>query len=794
MRWWSCTHVMIGLVSGAPAVGLAAPADAFDVEVRWTRYGVPHVKARDYASLGYGYGYAVARDSLCLLVDRVVTLRGERSRWLGIKGATTVGFTKATNLDSDVFHRVQLSDVEVANASRALSVQARQLVGGYAAGFNRYVRDLKPGTRAEGCGGMPLPVMRATDVVRAAMQIGAMWKGADVAMAASTSTWEALTSPVSAASPPASPPAEEHARRPPGGRSLIGSNAWAYGSDVTGTGAAIVVANPHTAWTASWQRMHQIHLTIPGEMDVMGADFTGVPVPLVGYTRDIAWTIKSPLGIEFHVLLELDARAGPAPSYVVDGVARPLSFQTVELMVRADDGSLREQRIRVPRSHLGVIYKLAAAPGRRAGWYAITDPNAGNALGIDQILSVARARDMADFRRAVEQHRGFTARLIAGDRHGEVLYVDSGPVLDIDDQSLVRCFADRRRQAGGPRNVLNGARSECAVRTVAGRPRLAAARKIPAVMTRGIVEFATESHRYAIFGRDLTGYPLLMDDPSQEPGPRQRMSHRHIAEALVDGRVTLQEAIEVMLSNRNYAAETSLDAILAACRSADASSSAARACSILAAWDRRNDAASRGALMFAEAWPRIETIEGFHGKGFVATDPYAVLSVSTAPRVVAGILGALEHAAEALAALGLRGDEPWGSVLTRRTAGGRIALHGGDADQGVLNVVRGGPLREDGYSDIQYGSSYIQVVTWQSGQLVASLLLAHGQSPDPTSPHYSDQLELFAQKRLVRIPFSDAEISADESLEVLRLREGGDGLEGHDSGEFPRPGSPGSWR
>jgi len=94
----------------------APPAARFDAQVRWTTYGVPHVKANDHGGLGYGYGYAVARDQLCALSDRVVTLRGERSARFGADGKALVGFLPLANLDSDLFYRMQLSadDVDAA--------------------------------------------------------------------------------------------------------------------------------------------------------------------------------------------------------------------------------------------------------------------------------------------------------------------------------------------------------------------------------------------------------------------------------------------------------------------------------------------------------------------------------------------------------------------------------------------------------------------------------------------------------------------------------------------------------
>jgi acyl-homoserine-lactone acylase len=71
-------------VATALAVGFASAGDErYNAEIRRTQYGIPHILARDYGSLGYGYGYAFAQDNLCVLADRVVTLRGERSRYFG---------------------------------------------------------------------------------------------------------------------------------------------------------------------------------------------------------------------------------------------------------------------------------------------------------------------------------------------------------------------------------------------------------------------------------------------------------------------------------------------------------------------------------------------------------------------------------------------------------------------------------------------------------------------------------------------------------------------------------------
>jgi acyl-homoserine-lactone acylase len=365
--------------------------------------------------------------------------------------------------------------------------------------------------------------------------------------------------------------------------------------------------------------------------------------------------------------------------------------------------------------------------------------------------------------------------LIAGDKFGEAIYVESGPLLDIDDLTLHRCAASPPTAQQGvtpaASNVLDGKQSICAGRTADGRPKLAAADRIPSMVTRGIVYNMNDSYHRSLYGQNRGGYSVLLGDPSRSPGMRKLMAQRNIAECLAAGRVTEAAATEIMLSDRNYAAETTLDGILGACRGAAAASGAARACSILAGWDRRNNVDSRGALMFRAAWPLLEVIPGFYAEPFDPVTPFRERTVATGSTVVAAILADLTQAEMALRTLGLHGDEPWGEMLARPTPRGRVRLHGGDGKEGVLNALTGARLQSDGFSDIVLGTSYVHVVTWENGRVHAKVMLAHGQSLDPDSPHFADQLPMFAQKQLADAEFTDSEISADPTLDVLRLRE-----------------------
>lgn len=745
--------VLFGVVMALSGAAANSSSAEMQAEIRWTRFGVPHVKAANYESLGFGYGYALAPHRLCLLADRILTLRGERSRWFGADAPVVAGFLPTNNLNSDLFHRAQLPAEEVAAATESLSADARAIASGYAAGFSRYVTELTERQRADACQGAPIPTMEQSDVVRAMMSIGVIWKSFQVLPFAASSAWGQPA--------PAKQANDAAMDRPP---TTIGSNAWAYGADVTRTGSAIVMGNPHTFWRDNWLNMHQLHLTIPGEIDVAGADFAGLPLPVVGFNNDVAWSMEAPSTVTYYILQKLQVETGPQPSYVVDGQRRPLRIEPIALDIKQADGSVKRREFPIAWSELGALYQLPEMPGRPQGWYAVTDAGAGNALGLDQLLAIARAKSAAEFRDAVVRYRGLGSHLIAGDRGGDALYVEAGPLLDIDEATLAKCGVK-----GAMPTVFDGSRAECAIRGRDGKARLISHDKQPAVVTRGIVQNVNNSYHYSIHGQALRGYSPLLGQPEQHD-LRLPMSERRMREISNDGKVTPDEALAVVFDNRNYAAETWLDDILKVCKRTGVTEQVQRACAVLARWDRKNNAASHGAFLFHLLWPRVGKIPGLVSTA-APERPLVARALQLTDERAVQVLAAIEQTLAELEALKLTGDEPWGKILAAKTPSGRVQLHGGSNDAGVLNVLEGANLTHDGYEAIVSGSAYIQLVRWEAGRVVADVVLAHGQSADPASVHATDQLENFASKRLLRMPFTDTEIRADPAYRTMQIQQ-----------------------
>src|SRR5690606_5949210 len=87
--------------------------------------------AKNYKGLGYGVGYAFAEDNICSLAREIVIAKGESMRYLGDKG----------DIDSDVFYTWYNSDAKRKQFLDAQEPEVLDAVAGYAAGYSRYLRD-----------------------------------------------------------------------------------------------------------------------------------------------------------------------------------------------------------------------------------------------------------------------------------------------------------------------------------------------------------------------------------------------------------------------------------------------------------------------------------------------------------------------------------------------------------------------------------------------------------------------------------------------------------------------------
>ena len=77
-------HQVLLLLVSAILLGCTSDAgDRYKVDIRWTSYGIPHVRADDWGSLGYGFAYATATDGICVFAREVARANGTLSADFG---------------------------------------------------------------------------------------------------------------------------------------------------------------------------------------------------------------------------------------------------------------------------------------------------------------------------------------------------------------------------------------------------------------------------------------------------------------------------------------------------------------------------------------------------------------------------------------------------------------------------------------------------------------------------------------------------------------------------------------
>jgi acyl-homoserine-lactone acylase len=776
----------------APAVAAGAPTELGEArglaaDIRYTEYGIPHIKAKDFAGLGYGYGFASAEDNICVLADTYLTVSAERSRHLGPDAPGNSAYGSArTSLSSDLYFQ-QVNDsgvVERAVAARpphGPRTEVREIVRGYVAGYNRYLRET-------GVDRISDPACRGASWVRPITQT-------DVYRhfyALSTLSGEAqVMDAITAAAPPAGVvtrepvPADAAERvRAALGRTDMGSNAIAIGSAGTESRRGLLLGNPHYPWHGG-RRFWQSQLTVPGQLDVSGGGLLGIPLVQIGFNRDVSWSHTVSTATTFG-LYELRLVPGKPTTYLVDGRPEKMTSRRVTVRVRAEDGSLSTVERTLYSTRYGPV--LSSVFGLPLSWtqtsaYAIRDANRGNMRGMNTWFELGQARGTRDVVEVLSRNQGVPwVNTIAADRSGKALFSDIQVVPHVTDALAKRCNTPLGVDLfpGSGISVLDGSRDDCAW----GRdrdalvPGIFGPSRMPVLTRADYVTNSNDSAWLANPHQPITGYPRVFGDIDTVRSPRTRMGVIAVEEQLERDRFSRADMQRLLFDNRSWAGEEAADDTAAMCAalpdgkaptSGGGTVDVGRACAALSNWDGRMDTTSRGALLFERYWLRVAGIDDVWRVRYDSADPVGTPNtLDTANPLVAQALG---DAIAELRAAGAEVDAPLGANQYVVRGGTRIPVHGAPGDLGVLNMIvpTWDPAR--GNVEVAHGSSHIQVVSYTGGSCPdAATLLTYSQSSDPTSPHFADQTALFSRERWVSGRFCERDILASDDLRVVRLR------------------------
>jgi acyl-homoserine-lactone acylase len=722
---------------------------------------VPHVKADDYAGLGYGMGLATSEHTVCEFYDRVLTASGTRAFYLG-RG------TNNSNVTSDLFyarHRVRVQawlDGDPATSVDSPSPQARALVRGFVAGMNKYLRNVG------GTNGIPDTRCRGQAYVREIDEI-------DYWIFASTYLGAAQMSGQVAAVPPggtdvcpnnfAMVGVDDGPRENP---ELIGSNAFGFGTEMTKNGRGALLGNPHYPWTGS-NRFFRFHITIPGEINVVGASLINTATVGIGHNANMAWshTVSTATRGGFF---ELTLDPTDPTRYMVDGVSRPMTTTCVAVPVRETNGTITTASRVFWDTHYGPIVETGTFPWNTTRAFAFRDATAGVRF-VDQYIDMGKAQSVQELATALNKWAGTAFNTTATDSSGEAFFGDVGAIPNVSEAKAALCTppgSPAQNLWASATPVMDGSRSECAWGNDPGAPPgLAGLATAPHLFRSDYVHQANDSYWLTNPESPLEGYSRVFGNERSTRSLRTRMGLTLAAdrEAGSDGLgaplFDLETVQSVMYGNRILSAEMARDDLVTRCTAQPTVVIGANtvdltaACTALAAWDLRDNLDSRGAHL----WRQFVS-----NGGLVWTVPFDVNDPVNTPRALSmtsnTVMTALGNAVLTMNNAGIPPDERLGDVQAVTRQGIRIPLHGGSGGAGQFNVIGYGGFGPNGWTTVSTGASWIMAVYFTDDGPVSKGVLTYSQSTNADSPYSLDQTQLYSNYGWEDLYYNESALAA----------------------------------
>lgn len=762
---------LTGLAVAGMLFGLSLSAHAFSpsidtsAEIRRTGFGVPHIRAQDERGLGFGIGYAYTQDNLCLLANEIVTVNGQRSRYFGPDQFTV---EERENRVSDVFFNWLNTPEAVNTFWQAQTAPVRDLVQGYAAGYNRYLAERRQQGLPQQCQGEWVRDIAPEDLVKLTRRLLVEGGVGQFAEALAGATPPQATARIAN---------DTHAFQMAGVRQQRfaldrGSNAVAVGAERSFNGRGMLLANPHFPWVGG-MRFYQMHLTIPGKLDVMGAALPGLPMINIGFNQHLAWTHTVDSSKHFTLYrLQLDPK--DPTRYLLDGQSLPMSKQTVTVQVKQADGQVLPVARDIYSSKFGPIVQW---PGK-LDWdtqfaYSLRDANLDNDRVLKQWYAMNQASTLEDLQDSVHKIQGIPwVNTLAADDKGQTLYMNLSVVPNVSREKLAKCSDPR---IGTQMIVLDGSNSACAwdVDPQAAQQGIFAASQLPQLLRKDFVQHSNDSAWLANPAQPLTGFSPLISQDGQPLGLRSRFALDRLANLNKKGALGIKDLQQMVMDDQVYLATQVVPDLLKFC-AADLGADAQAlkpVCASLKAWDgRANLDAGLGLVHFQNIMQALQKSTDIWRVAFDPQDAqHTPRGLAVEQSAVAKALReAMLASVDTVAKMGLKPQTRWGDIQVVSSGGRQTPIHGGPGTLGIYNAIQSVP-REDGKLEVVSGTSYLQVVTFDEKGPHAQGLLAFSLSSDPASKYSRDQTEAFSKKQWSVLPFTEQQIQADPQYQVQTI-------------------------
>jgi len=502
-----------------------------------------------------------------------------------------------------------------------------------------------------------------------------------------------------------------------------GSNAWAITPSRSESGNAMLLANPHLPWSDLYL-WYEAQLVGP-EINAYGATLVGFPVLAIAFNDNLGWTHT----VNTHDGWDAYELSLANNGYRFNGTIRSFDREEKVLKVKEKNGNLRSESLVVRRSVHGPI--LTEKQGKAI---ALRVVGLDKPAALQQWWDMARSKNFSEFETALKRLEIPMFTVMYADREGHIMHLFNGQVP-------IRKKGDFKYWSG----TIPGNTSE----TLWTKNHPYA--DLPRVVDppSGWLQNTNDPPWTTTFPSQIAPdkYPAYM----APRGPMGLRSQRSAKMLLEDEKISFAELMRYKHSTQVELADRLLDDLIPVAR--QGSAQARRAAEVLATWDRKVDANSRGAVLFA-FWKQAMDDDRLFAKPWSEdaplTTPDGLANPAEAVRVLEATATKVEVTYGAL-------DVAWGEVF-RLPGVANLPANGGDGDLGVFRSVWFAPGKDNRFQAVG-GDSFVAAIEF-SNPVKAMALNSYGNASQPGSPHADDQSPLFARKELRPVWRSRSEIEA----------------------------------
>jgi len=713
--------IALGLMVWEPlSISESAPPPDGSYEARIVRdeFGVPHIFGKTDPDVAYGVAYAHSEDDFSTLQEVTAMTRGRMATLNGAESAP-------------IDYIAALLDVRgtVSRKYDDLPVDVRALLDGYASGLNAYAADHPEEVKLQKLFPVNGQDIAAGFVLRSPFFFG-------------------LNNPVEAlvqnkplpreGGPRLSSAAEKKSVHPLSPDKMIedervtpvgpdpdenGSNAFALAPELSPEGKTRLISNSHQPLrgNVAW---YELVVHSDEGWDFAGANFPGSPFPFLGHNKYLGWTntVNRPDLIDIYKLTLNDRK----DAYRFDGQWKPLERKRVWLKIKFGPFVIPYPQIAYRSIHGPVIINDSGA-------YAIRYAGIDEVDMLTQYYRINKARNFDEWQAAMAGQGVPATNFIYADAQGNIgLYYNA-------------MFPDRP-EGYDWRRVLPGDSSAALWQKTLPFTR------VPALVNpaSGYVMNANNTPYIAAGpGDELKPdnfSPLLGIEDDQTN--RSRRAIALLEKASDDGTITDEELWAIKYDTGYEKAGYAKDWLdrIAALDLKD-SAKLLKAQKLLADWDWNLDgkgAADALALMV------LRPANKSHYNRDKMPDPRTILAET------------VDHLTKYFDRI----DPPMLSVLRMRQGDVDLPVDGGN------DTIRASTLwdvDEDGRLSVRHGDSFIMFMEWdKDGKVHSRSIQPFGSATTrPDSKHYTDQMQLFVDKKLKPVWFDPAELEKHKTSDKV---------------------------